>query len=225
MTARAVIVSTARTPIGKAYRGAFNDTQAQALGAHAIAHAVARSQVDPAEVEDVLMGGSLQQGSTASNMARQALLRAGLPASVAGMSLDRQCGSGLMTIATAAKQVRDGETRIAVAGGMESISLVQNAHMNDYRAQDTWLVEHQPDLYMSMLETAEIVSARYGIDRDAQDRYALRSQQRTARAQDAGLFDDEIVPMTATKLVTDKASMELREARGQRALDRKPLQQ
>ena len=202
----AVIVSTARTPIGRAYRGAFNDTQAQSLGGHAIKHAVERAGVDPAEIEDVVMGAALQQGSTGTNVARQAALAAGLPVTVAGMSLDRQCASGLMAVATAAKQVTvDGQT-VAVGGGLESISLVQNQHMNLYRMKDEALLARVPHIYMSMLETAEVVAARYGISREAQDEYALQSQQRTAEAQAAGRLDAEIVPMTTTMQVVDKAT-------------------
>lgn len=208
MTRRAVIVSTARTAIGKAYRGAFNDTQAQALGAHAIYHVAERASVAAGEVEDVLMGASLQQGSTGTNMARQALLRAGFPTHVPGMSIDRQCASGLMAIAVGAGAIVNEGISIAIAGGMESISLVQNEHMNKFRANDAWLSEHRPDIYMSMIETAEIVSARYGISRDSQDRYALRSQQRTASAQASGLFDDEIVPFPTTMMSTDRATGE-----------------
>jgi acetyl-CoA C-acetyltransferase len=204
----AVIVSTARTPIGKAYRGAFNDTQGQALGGHAIREAVARAGIDPAEVEDVVMGAALQQGSTGGNIARQAALRAGLPASVAGQSMDRQCASGLMAIATAAKEIMVDGMQVAVGGGLESISLVQNEHQNRWRGQDPWLTQHVPQLYMSMLETAEIVSERYGIPREAQDAYALQSQRRTAEAQDAGRYRDEIAPITAAMLVTDKATGE-----------------
>jgi acetyl-CoA C-acetyltransferase len=202
----AVIVSTARTPIGRAYRGAFNDTQAQQLGGHAIRHAVARSGVDPAEIEDVVMGAALQQGSTGTNVARQAALAAGLPVTTAGMSLDRQCASGLMAIATAAKQVTHDGQVVAVGGGLESISLVQNQNMNLYRLRDPDLLKLQPHIYMSMLETAEVVAARYGISREAQDEYALRSQQRTAAAQAAGRLDAEIAPMTTTMQVMDKAT-------------------
>ncbi|MGE0211667.1 MAG: acetyl-CoA C-acyltransferase [Parvibaculaceae bacterium] len=200
----AVIVSVARTPIGKAYRGAFNNTQAQTLGGHAIAEAVSRSGVDPAEIDDVVLGAAMQQGSTGYNVARQCALRAGLPTSVAGMSLDRQCASGLMAIVTGAKQIMvDGATTV-VAGGLESISLVQNEHANTWRAQDPELLERVPAMYISMLETAEIVSARYGVSRDAQDEYALQSQQRTAAAQAAGRYKDEIVPITATMIVADR---------------------
>jgi acetyl-CoA C-acetyltransferase len=200
----AVIVSTARSPIGKAYRGAFNNTQAQALGGHAIAEAVKRAGVDPAEVGDVVMGAALQQGSTASNIARQAALRAGLPTSVAGMSMDRQCASGLMAIATAAKEIVVDGLDVAVGGGVESISLVQNEHMNRYRGTDPVLVEQIPALYMAMIETAEVVADRYGVSREAQDEYALQSQQRTAQAQADGRFQAEIVPMTTIMTVTDK---------------------
>lgn len=205
----AVIVSTARTPIGRAYRGAFNDTQAQALGGHAIALAVSRAGLDPAEVEDVVMGAALQQGAQGSNMARQCALRAGLPETVPGMSLDRQCSSGLMAIATAAKQVMHDGMAAVVGGGLESISLVQNDKINRHRARDPWLVEHVPQLYMTMLETAEIVADRYGVPREAQDEYALRSQQRTAAAQQAGRFDAEIVPMPSRMAVQDKATGEI----------------
>ncbi|HEV2558175.1 MAG TPA: acetyl-CoA C-acyltransferase [Microvirga sp.] len=200
----AVIVATARTPIGKAYRGAFNNTQAQALGGHAIAEAVRRAGVDPAEVGDVVMGAALQQGSSGGNVARQAALRAGLPTSVAGMSMDRQCASGLMAIATAAKEIMVDGIDVAVGGGLESISLVQNEHMNRFRGTDPKLVEAIPGLYMTMLETAEIVADRYGISRDAQDEYALQSQQRTAQAQTDGRFRAEIAPMTTVMTLTDK---------------------
>ena len=200
----AVIVSTARTPIGKAYRGAFNNTQGQELAGHAIAQAVRRAGIDPAEVEDVLMGCALQQGSTGGNLARQALLRAGLPVTVPGMTLDRQCSSGLMAIATAAKQIITDGMQITVGGGAESISLVQNDKMNRFRAADPWLVKNIPQIYMAMIETAEIVAERYGVSREAQDEYALQSQQRTAKAQAEGRYDAEIVPLPAMMTVTDK---------------------
>ena len=205
----ALIVSTARTPIGKAYRGAFNDTQAQELGGHAIKHAVERSKVAPDEIEDVIIGAAMQQGSTFQNIGRQAAIRAGLPTSVSGMSMDRQCASGMMAIATAAKQIISDGMNVTVGGGLESISLVQNEHMNLHKAFDPWINEHRPDLYMSMLETAEIVAERYGVSREAQDEYALQSQQRTAAAQAAGKFDDEIVPLPSTMLVKDKATGEI----------------
>lgn len=204
--AEAVIVATARTPIGKAYRGAFNDTQGQALAGHAIAEAVRRAGIDPADVGDVAFGCALQQGSTGFNVARQGALWAGLPESVAGMTIDRQCGSGLFAIATAAKGIMAGELDVAVAGGVESISLVQNEHYGAYRARNEKLAEQHPGLYISMVETAELVAERYGISREAQDEYALQSQQRTAEAQAAGRFDAEIVSVTTTMSVTDKAS-------------------
>src|SRR5215469_7348628 len=202
----AVIVSTARTPIGRAYRGAFNDTQAQALAGHAIAEAVKRAKVDPAEIDDVILGAALQQGSQGSNVARQAALRAGLPDTVAAMSLDRQCSSGMMAIATAAKEIMHDGMQVAIGGGVESISLVQNDHLNRYRSQDEDLIALSPAIYMTMIETAETVAARYGVSREAQDEYALRSQQRTAAAQQAGRFDDEIVALPSTMLVTDRES-------------------
>jgi len=202
----AVIVSTARTPIGKAYRGAFNDLDAPTLGGHAIAAAVERAGVDPAEVDDCVMGAAMQQGSTGYNIGRLAGLSGGLPASVAGMSMDRQCASGMMAIATAAKQVIADGMNVVVGGGLESISLVQNEHRNAYRAEDPNLVAKHPHIYMAMLNTAEIVAERYGVSRDRQDAYGLQSQQRTAAAQAAGRFDDEIVPITVEKVVFDKAT-------------------
>jgi acetyl-CoA C-acetyltransferase len=202
----AVIVSTARTPIGKAYRGAFNDTQAQALGGHVIGSALKRASVEGGEVDDVVVGAALQQGSQGFNVARQSLLHAGLPSSVAGMSIDRQCASGLMAIAIAAKEVVDDGMSITVGGGLESISLVQNDKMNRTRGQDPWLVEHRNDLYMTMIETAEIVAERYQITRERQDEFALQSHVRTAAAQAAGRFDAEIVPLPSVMKVVDKAS-------------------
>ncbi|WP_137873989.1 acetyl-CoA C-acyltransferase [Rhodococcus sp. Q] len=207
----AVIVSTARTPIGKAYRGAFNDTQGQELAGHAIKHAVERAGLDGGEVEDVVLGAALQQGSTGGNVARQALLRGGLPDTVSGMSLDRQCASGLMAIATAAKQIVHDGMQITVGGGVESISLVQNDHMNNHRAADPWLVANVPSIYMPMLHTAEIVAERYGVSRERQDEMAFLSQQRTAAAQEAGRFDAEIVPLTSIMKVVDKATGEVSE--------------
>jgi acetyl-CoA C-acetyltransferase len=205
----AVIVSTARTPIGKAYRGAFNNTQAQTLAAHPVREAVKRAGVDPAEVDDVVMGCAMQQGSSGRNVARQALLAAGLPETVSGMTVDRQCSSGMMAIAIAAKQVLHDNMPIVVGGGLESISLVQNEHMNDYRAEDPNVIAASEHIYMSMLETAEVVARRYGISREQQDEYALQSQQRTAAGQEAGAFDDEILPVTTTKGVMDKETKEI----------------
>lgn len=206
---QAVIVSTARTPIGKAFRGAFNNTSAQELGGHTVKHAVERAKVDPTEIEDVIIGAAVQQGSSGSNIGRQVALRAGLPASVPGMSIDRQCSSGMMAIATAAKQVVEDGMQVTVGGGLESISLVRNEHLNTHRAQDEWLKEQVPTLYMSMIETAETVSDRYGISRESQDEFALQSQQRTAIAQQAGKFDDEIVALPSTMLVKDKETKEI----------------
>ena len=207
MTKReAVVVATARTPIGKAYRGAFNNTHAAQLAGHAIREAVARAGVSPAEVEDVVLGCAMQQGCTSYNIGRISALAAGLPVTVGGMSVDRQCSSGMYAIATAAKQIMDDGVPIAVGGGVESISLVQNEHMNKYRYEDEDLLKLHPDMYISMLETAEVVARRYGISREDQDAYALQSQQRTAAAQANGLFDDEIVPLTTEKAVVDKQS-------------------
>ncbi|GLK51825.1 acetyl-CoA C-acyltransferase [Maricaulis virginensis] len=201
----AVIVSTARTPIGKAYRGAFNATPSPTLAGHTIAAAVERAKIDPAEVQDVVYGAALQQG-VQHTIGRTAALRAGLPVTVAGMSMDRQCSSGLMTIATAAKQVIVDRMDIVVAGGVESISMVQTKEMRV--APDPELVAMHKDIYMPMLQTAEVVAKRYGISRDRMDEYGLQSQQRTAAAQAAGKFDDEIVPMKSTKIVVDKATGE-----------------
>lgn len=207
----AVIVSTARTPIGKANRGAFNDTQAQALGAHAIKHAVERAGVDPTEIDDVVMGCALQQGSQGFNTARQAALKAGLPDTVAAQTIDRQCSSGLMAIATAAKQIIVDGMDVTVGGGVESISLVQNKHMNNYRSADPQLLQETPGLYIPMIETAELVAERYGVSRERQDEYALQSQERTAQAQEEGRFDNEIVPMTATMKLFNKETGETTE--------------
>jgi acetyl-CoA C-acetyltransferase len=202
----AVIVSVARTAIGKAYRGAFNNTQGQTLAGHVIKAALDRAHVESDAVEDVVFGCALQQGSTGFNVARQAALRAGLPVSVPGLTVDRQCASGLMAIATAAKQIIVDGMDVAVAGGVESVSLVQNEKFNQFRIKDPVLAQRVPELYMSMLETAEIVSERYRISRERQDEYALRSQQRTAAAQAAGRFDNEIVPIETVMAQFDKAS-------------------
>jgi acetyl-CoA C-acetyltransferase len=200
----AVIVSTARTPIAKAYRGAFNDTEAPVLGGHVIRAALAKAGVDGADVDDVILGIAAQQGTQGYNLGRLCTYTAGLPDSVGGMAIDRMCASGLMSIATAAKGIAAGEYAIAVAGGLESISLVQNQHKNAHRAQSKAVLDVAPAAYIQMIETAEIVSRRYGISRAAQDEYALRSQQRTAAAQQAGLFEDEIVPLPTAKLLYDK---------------------
>ena len=205
----ALIVSTARTPIGKAYRGAFNATSAQTLIGHAVSHAVSRAGLDGPEVADCIIGAALQQGSTGGNIGRQAVIRAGLPVTVAGMSLDRQCASGMMAIATAAKQVVHDGMPIAIGGGVESISLVQNDKLRTDHLADKWIMKHKPALYMSMLETAEIVADRYNVSREDQDEYAVQSQARTAAAQDAGKFDDEIVPLTTQMGVMDKETKEI----------------
>jgi acetyl-CoA C-acetyltransferase len=207
----ALIISTARTPIGKAGRGAFNNTQAQALGAHAIAHAVQRAGIDPALVEDVVLGCAAQHGTSGANVARQSLLRANLPNSVSGMTLDRACSSGLMAIATAAKQIMVDRMQVAIGGGLESVSLVSAGTPNTHRARDPYLKAHMPQLYLSMIETAEIVAERYGVSREAQDAYALQSQQRTARAQQDGRFEAEIAPMATVMTVADKATGQVSE--------------
>ncbi|MBJ6120795.1 acetyl-CoA C-acyltransferase [Sphingomonas mollis] len=203
----AVIVSTARTPIGRAYRGAFNNLPSPSLAAHAIKAAVERAKLDGGEVDDVVWGAALQQGHQAGNIARTSLLRAGLPTTVSGMSVDRQCASGLMAIATAAKQVIVDGMDIAIGGGVDSISLVQTPKMNV--APDPQLLAMHKDIYMPMLQTAEIVAKRYGITRDQMDEYSLQSQQRTAAAQAAGRFDDEIVPVTATMAIVNKETKEV----------------
>ncbi len=207
----AVIVSVARTGIGKAYRGAFNDTEAPTLAAHSLRHAVARAGLEPSEVDDVILGCAMQQGTQAINVARMALLAAGFPPSVPGMSIDRQCSSGLMAVATAAKQIVVDRMSVVVAGGVESISLVQNDGWRQDRLIDPNVIAHSPNAYMPMISTAEVVARRYGISREVQDEYALQSQQRTAAAQAAGIFDDEIVPITVTKKVTDRETGEVTE--------------
>ena len=203
----AVIVSTARTPIGKAYRGAFNASPPPILGGHAIKHAVARAGIDGAEVEDVVWGAALQQGGQGSNIARLALLRAGLPVTVSGQSIDRQCSSGLMAIATAAKQIIVDGMQIAVGGGQDSISMVQTDKMRV--DPDLGLMKLHKDIYMPMIDTAEIVAKRYGISRDRQDEYGYRSQVRTAAAQAAGRFDAEIVPITVNMGMVNKETKEV----------------
>ncbi len=204
----AVIVSTARTPIGKAYRGLFNDTETPTMGGMAIAAAVERAEIEGGEVDDLIMGVAMQQGTQGINSARVAAMAAGLPTSVAAMTIDRQCSSGLMAVATAAKQIVQDGAPIVVAGGMESISLVQNEHMNMYRAADPAVLETHPHIYMPMIDTAEVVAERYGISREACDEYALQSQTRIAAAQENGLFDDEIIEVTATKAIVDRETGE-----------------
>ena len=202
----AVIVSTARTPIGRAYKGAFNDTHGATMGGHVIAHAVSRAGVDAAEIEDVVLGCAMQQGATGGNIARQSAIRAGLPVTAAGTTVDRQCSSGLQAIAIASNRVAFDGVPVAIGGGLESISLVQNEHANRFRGAEEWLVANKPDIYMAMIDTAEIVAQRYQITRDKQDEYALESQRRTAAGQEAGRFDAEIVPMESSMGVMDKAT-------------------
>ncbi len=204
----AVIVSTARTPIGRAYRGAFNNLEAPSLAGHAISAAVSKAGIDPASVDDVILGSALTQGSGGMNIGRLGALAGGLPVTVSGMTLDRQCSSGMYAIATAAKHIITDNVPVMVAGGLDSISLVQNEKMNTFRMVDKALVAKHNNIYMPMLQTAEVVAKRYGISRDAMDEYGYQSQMRTAAAQQAGKFDDEIVPVTATKVVVDKQTKE-----------------
>ena len=201
----AVIVSTARTPLGKSWRGSFNMTHGATLAGHAIAQAVKRAGIDPAEVEDVIMGCALPQGATGLNIGRYAALRAGLPVTTAGTTIDRQCASGLQAIALAAQRVIVDKVPVMVAGGVESISCVQ-ANINMHYLQDEWMVEHRPDFFLTMLETAETVAKRYGVDKALQDAYGVRSQQRAAAARTAGLFQAEIAPITVTMGALDPKS-------------------
>ncbi|MBQ75152.1 MAG: acetyl-CoA C-acyltransferase [Gammaproteobacteria bacterium] len=205
----ALIVSTARTPIGKAYRGAFNNTTSPALGAHAIRHAVDRAKIDPAEVEDVIMGSAIQMGSAFQNVARQSLLSAGLPDTVSGQTVDRQCSSGMMAIGMAAKQIISDGMDIAIGGGVESISMNQTADM--FVIPDPDLLQNVPALYMPMIETAEVVGERYGVSREAQDELAAQSQARTAAAQQAGAFDEEIVPLPSVMKLQNKETGDVTE--------------
>src|SRR5499425_340530 len=206
--AEAVIVSTARTGIGRAYRGALNNTHGATLAGFVIKEAVRRAGVEPAEVEDVILGCALPEGATGQNIARQAALRAGLPVTTGGVTVNRFCSSGLQAIAMAAQRVIVDRVPVMVAGGLESISLVQNEHMNLHRMRESWIEDHKPELYMTMIETAEVVANRYYITRERQDEYALASQQRTAAGQREGRFDREIVPLATTKIAVDKASGE-----------------
>jgi acetyl-CoA C-acetyltransferase len=198
----AVIVSTARTPIGKAFRGAFNMTHGAELGGHVVRHAVERAGVDPAEVDDVILGCAQPERATGQNIARQSAIRAGLPVTVSGMTVNRFCSSGLQAIALAAQRIMTGEASVIVAGGLESVSLVQDGKMPP--VHDDWLLQHKPEIYMPMIDTADNVAARYKVSREAQDAFALESQRRTATAQQAKLFDSEIVPLPTTKKVVDK---------------------
>ena len=205
----AVIVSTARTPIGRATRGAFNNTHGAELGGHVIRHAVERAGVDPAEVEDVLLGCGGPEGGTGFNIGRQAGIRAGLPVSSAGAVISRDCSSGMQAIATAAHRVIVDRVPIMVAGGLESISLTGRDKRNMSFAQNDWLVENKPSIYDSMLETSEVVAERYQISREAQDQFSLESQQKTAAGQEAGRFDDEIVPLPSIKKIVDRETEEV----------------
>ncbi|HVN43222.1 MAG TPA: acetyl-CoA C-acyltransferase [Steroidobacteraceae bacterium] len=206
----AVIVSTARTPIGKAFSGAFNNLEAPTLLGLPIAEAVKRSGVDPGEINDCVIGCAMQQGTQTFNLGRLAAMAAGLPVTVSGMTMDRQCSSGMMAIATAAKQIILDGQNVCVAGGVESISLVQNKSFNASRIPDPRLIKLRPDAHMPMLQTAEVVAYRYGVTREQCDEYALQSQQRTAAARARGAFDAEIIPITAEKAITDKKSGETR---------------
>jgi acetyl-CoA C-acetyltransferase len=199
----AAIVATARTPIGKAHRGALNNIHGASMAGHVIAAAVARAGIEPAEIADVLLGSARCEGAVGSNIARQAALRAGLPITTCGVTLDRKCASGLQTIAFAAQRIRAGEGGIYVAGGVETVSLV-DPHRNKFRTQDDWLIEHKPEIYMAMNLTGDLVARRYGISRQAQDAFAVESQARAAMAQRNGWFDSEIVPINVTKNLVDK---------------------
>jgi acetyl-CoA C-acetyltransferase len=207
---RAVIVSTARTPIGKASRGAFNNTHGATLGGHVIKHAVQRAGIDPAEVEDVVLGCGMPEGATGKNIARMSVIRAGLPVTTGGTTINRLCASGLQAIAVAANRVVMDGLPVAVAGGLESISLVRDNAMKNEVKED-WLLEHKPEMWIPMIDTADLVAERYGVTRAAQDEYSLQSQMRTAAAQQAGKFDDEIVPLTSKMLVKNRETGEVTE--------------
>jgi acetyl-CoA C-acetyltransferase len=205
----AVIVSTARTPMGRAYRGAFNNLESPTMAGYALNEAVKRAGVEPAEVEDVIMGAALQEGSQSYNIGRQSVLAARFPVTVPGQSMDRQCSSSLMAIATAAKQIIVDKMQIAVAGGVESISMVQTEHMNTHRKADPTIMDWKPDYYIAMIDTGEVVAKRYNISREAQDEFALQSQQRMGAAIEAGRTADEMFPVTATKAVFNKETKEV----------------
>jgi acetyl-CoA acetyltransferase family protein len=207
--ADAVIVSTARTPIGKAYTGAFNDTHGAELAGHVIRHAVERAGVEPAEVEDVILGCAMPEGATGSNIARQAAIRAGLPVTTSGATINRFCSSGMQAIVVAAHRVASEGVPVMVAGGLESISLVQNEHANSVRAHDAWIEQHKPAIYMAMIDTAEVVADRYRISREAQDEFGLQSQLRNGAAQREGRFDREIVPLPTRKILFDKKTKQV----------------
>jgi acetyl-CoA C-acetyltransferase len=202
--ADAVIVSTARTPIGKAARGAFNNTHGATMGGHVIKAAVERAGLEPGEVEDVILGCAAPEGPTGSNIARQAALRAGLPVTTSGVTINRFCSSGMQAISMAAQRVLVDKVPVVVAGGLESVSLTQNEHRNSFRTREEWISQHKPEVYMAMIDTAEVVAKRYKLSREYQDEYGLQSQLRNAAAQQAGRFDKEIVPMETTKLLVNK---------------------
>ena len=205
----AVIVSTARTPIGKAYKGAFNNTHGATLAGHAVKKAIEVSGVDPSTVEDCLMGCAMPEGATGGNIARQIAIRGGLPVTTAGATINRFCSSGMQAITMAAQRIMSNELDICVAGGLESISLVQNEHQNNFMAQEDWINKNKPELYYTMIQTAEVVSQRYNISRDTQDEYGLQSQQRMANAQNSGFLDKEIFPLETIKLVKNKDTNEI----------------
>ena len=205
----AVIVSTARTPIGKAYKGAFNNTHGATLAGHAVKKAVEVSGVDPSTVEDCLMGCAMPEGATGGNIARQIAIRGGLPVTTAGATINRFCSSGMQAITMAAQRIMSNELDICVAGGLESISLVQNEHQNNFMAQEDWINKNKPELYYTMIQTAEVVSQRYNISRNTQDEYGLQSQQRMANAQNSGFLDKEIFPLETVKLVKNKDTNEI----------------
>lgn len=209
MTTEAVIVSTARTGVGKAFRGALNNTEGPTMAGHVMAEAVRRAGIDPGEVEDVVIGCAMQQGTMVMNVARKGAIRAGLPVTVAGTTIDRQCASGLQAIAVAARSIMLDGVEVAIGGGIESISLVQNEHMNRFHAVDDELMAMKPEMYMSMLDTAEIVAERYKIGRDRQDEYSLECQRRIGAAVQAGRFNDEIVPITTRMAVVNKDTKEV----------------
>ena len=205
----AVIVSTARTPIGKAYKGAFNNTHGATLAGHAVKKAIEVSGVDPSTVEDCLMGCAMPEGATGGNIARQRAIRGGLPVTTAGATINRFCSSGMQAITMAAQRIMSNELDVCVAGGLESISLVQNEHQNNFMAQEDWINKNKPELYYTMIQTAEVVSQRYNISRDTQDEYGLQSQQRMANAQNSGFLDKEIFPLETVKLVKNKDTNEI----------------
>ena len=205
----AVIVSTARTPIGKAYKGAFNNTHGATLAGHAVKKAIEVSGVDPSTVEDCLMGCAMPEGATGGNIARQIAIRGGLPVTTAGATINRFCSSGMQAITMAAQRIMSNELDVCVAGGLESISLVQNEHQNNFMAQEDWINKNKPELYYTMIQTAEVVSQRYNISRDTQDEYGLQSQQRMANAQNSGYLDKEIFPLETVKLVKNKDTNEI----------------